>query len=497
MLRPIGTITDTARRVADRNLHERIALGGPRDEVRELADTFDEMLERLDHSFDGQRRFVANASHELKTPIAINRTMIEVALERPDAPDQLRALGREPVAVNARHERLIDGCSRSPARSRRSPPAPRCDLAAIATHVLDETDHGTLTVQRDLAPVPVMGDAVLLERLDAQPRVERSSLQHVPAAGARVRTEVRDGSAALTGRQLRAGDRALRGARALRAVPRLVSRVGSAKGTGLGCPSSAPWRTRHGGDVTAEAAPTGGLGGTRHAARREKLTTVVRVSVRLGGVTATMDASCAAMRSRGAILDAAVVLATEAGLDGLSLSQLAQRLGVSKSGLFAHWASKEELQLAVIEPREPAVDRPDRRARPSASRAACAGCWAAHEARIAFYAEGHCCRADASSPTRSSSSTPGPAPVRDRAGREVRRVDDAAASGCATEAVEVGETARRHRSAQLAFEVNAGRRRRRAALPLLDPADTYARARRRVLGTAARPDHRSDTAPEA
>jgi signal transduction histidine kinase len=73
-LRPLGEITATARRVArsaDRNLHERIGLRGPRDELKELADTFDEMLERLDGSFDGQRRFVANASHELKTPLVL------------------------------------------------------------------------------------------------------------------------------------------------------------------------------------------------------------------------------------------------------------------------------------------------------------------------------------------------------------------------------------------------------------------------------------------
>ncbi len=108
-LRPLQQITATTRRVADRNLHERIALTGPKDEIKDLADTIDAMLERLDRAFDGQRRFVANASHELRTPLALNRTLIEVALEDPDAFEAVRHLGTTLLAVNRRHEQLIDG----------------------------------------------------------------------------------------------------------------------------------------------------------------------------------------------------------------------------------------------------------------------------------------------------------------------------------------------------------------------------------------------------
>ncbi len=92
-LQPLQQITATARRVADRSLHERIALAGPDDEIKGLADTFDAMLERLDHAFDSQRRFVANASHELRTPLTINRTLIEVALDDPEVPESTRRLG--------------------------------------------------------------------------------------------------------------------------------------------------------------------------------------------------------------------------------------------------------------------------------------------------------------------------------------------------------------------------------------------------------------------
>jgi signal transduction histidine kinase len=108
-LPPLQHITATARRVADRSLHERIALVGPDDEIDDLADTFDAMLERLDRSFDSERRFVANASHQLGTPLAINRTLIEVALDKPDANQAVRQLGATLLDVNRRHKRLIDG----------------------------------------------------------------------------------------------------------------------------------------------------------------------------------------------------------------------------------------------------------------------------------------------------------------------------------------------------------------------------------------------------
>lgn len=131
-LRPFKDITATARRVADRSLHERIALRGPDDEIKDLADTFDAMLERLDRAFDGQRRFVANASHELRTPLTINRALIEVALDDPQAGESLRQLGTHLLAVNQRHERLIDGlltlASSEERLSTRSP----IDLADIA-----------------------------------------------------------------------------------------------------------------------------------------------------------------------------------------------------------------------------------------------------------------------------------------------------------------------------------------------------------------------------
>jgi signal transduction histidine kinase len=83
LLRPVREITETARRASEQHLGERLALTGPRDELRELADTFDDMLERLDAAFATQRRFVANASHELRTPLTVMRTAIDVTLAKP------------------------------------------------------------------------------------------------------------------------------------------------------------------------------------------------------------------------------------------------------------------------------------------------------------------------------------------------------------------------------------------------------------------------------
>ncbi len=168
-LHPLQQITATARRVADRSLNERIALDGPHDEIKDLADTFDAMLERLDRSFDSQRRFVANASHELRTPLTINRSLIEVALDNPQATDSLRQLGGTLLAVNQRHERLIDGLlTLASSEQGITDPTP-VDLADIARHIAAESRDAAHTsgvdIRTHLQPAPVTGDPVLLERL--------------------------------------------------------------------------------------------------------------------------------------------------------------------------------------------------------------------------------------------------------------------------------------------------------------------------------------------
>ncbi|MGW3078371.1 MULTISPECIES: sensor histidine kinase [unclassified Kitasatospora] len=169
VLRPLGRITRTARDVASSDLHRRIELDGPDDELKELADTFDDMLDRLDRSFDSQRRFVANASHELRTPLAINRTLLEVQLSDPAASPDLQQLGKTLLATNERSEQLVEGLlllARSEnALTDRRP----VELSEVATRALEQTrgeaEKREVELRAKLDPAVAAGNGVLLERL--------------------------------------------------------------------------------------------------------------------------------------------------------------------------------------------------------------------------------------------------------------------------------------------------------------------------------------------
>jgi signal transduction histidine kinase len=200
-LHPLQQITATAHRVADRSLHERIALDGPDDEIKELADTFDGMLDRLDRAFEGQQRFVANASHELRTPLTLNRTLIEVALARPDADEALHQLGSTLLAINQRHERLIDGLLTLASSDQRITDATGLDLADVARHVVagsaTAAQEAGVELRSDLNVAPVAGDPLLLERL-VQNLVDNAVRYNIGAGGwVIVRTGIRDDHAQL------------------------------------------------------------------------------------------------------------------------------------------------------------------------------------------------------------------------------------------------------------------------------------------------------------
>ncbi|MEV4357738.1 HAMP domain-containing sensor histidine kinase [Nonomuraea sp. NPDC049625] len=186
VLRPLRNVTDTARRVAQsHNLSERIGYDGPQDEIKELTDVYDTMLARLARSFDGQRRFVANASHELRTPLTINRTLVDVAVRRPDATEDVKRLGESLLLVNARHERLIDGLLALAEGEQAVLDRRPFDLADVAEHVLDqaaaEAAEREVTMHRLLDPAPTAGEAVLVERL-VQNLVE-NAIRHNHAKG--------------------------------------------------------------------------------------------------------------------------------------------------------------------------------------------------------------------------------------------------------------------------------------------------------------------------
>ncbi|UBU17685.1 sensor histidine kinase [Nonomuraea gerenzanensis] len=170
LLRPLRQVTETARRVAQsHDLTERIAYDGPREEIKELADTYDTMLGRLARAFGGQRKFVANAAHELRTPLTINRTLVDVAVRRPDATDDVKRLGESLLLVNTRHERLIDGLLALAEGEQAVLDRRPFDLTDVAEHVLDqaaaEAAEREVTIHRLLDPAPTAGEAVLVERL--------------------------------------------------------------------------------------------------------------------------------------------------------------------------------------------------------------------------------------------------------------------------------------------------------------------------------------------
>lgn len=270
-LHPLQQITATARRVADRSLHERIALTGPDDEIKDLADTFDAMLERLDRAFDGQRRFVANASHELRTPLTINRTLIEVALDDPDAPESTRRLGATLLEVNNRHERLIDGLLVLASSEQRLIERSRVDLAEVVRRVVtvagDAADRAGIEIRTDVEAAPVSGDPVLLERL-VQNLVDNAIRYNVYENGwVSVSSASIGGNAQLvvenTGpvvpafeveglfepfRRLASGERVAESAHAP-----------NSRGAGLGLSIVRSVAHAHGGEVRATARPEGGL----------------------------------------------------------------------------------------------------------------------------------------------------------------------------------------------------------------------------------------------
>jgi signal transduction histidine kinase len=174
VLAPLHRVTDTARRIAaapaaGRGLHERIALDGPDVEVKNLADAFDTMVERLDHSFDGQRRFVANASHELRTPLTLGRALVEIAMHRKTASPDVRQLGESLLEINSRHEQLISGLLVLADSEKALTAVYPVNLADVITHVVAqltrEATAAGVQVTADPQDAPTVGDALLLERL--------------------------------------------------------------------------------------------------------------------------------------------------------------------------------------------------------------------------------------------------------------------------------------------------------------------------------------------
>jgi len=259
-LRPLREITATARRVSGHNLGERIDLVGPADELKELADTFDGMLARLDSAFASQRHFVANASHELRTPLAIMRTEVDVALADPAAgTDELRAMGEAVRETVDRCERLIEGLltlARSEASVGGGEPADLAELAGdCLTDLRARAEDAGVEVRARLEPARASGDARLLERLIAN-LIDNGIRYNRPGGFLSVATSTGEGRALVHVRN--SGEVIEPAAAATLTEPfRRLGRGGAGFGLGLSIVSSVV--AAHGGHLRVKAPESGGL----------------------------------------------------------------------------------------------------------------------------------------------------------------------------------------------------------------------------------------------
>jgi signal transduction histidine kinase len=258
VLRPVHRITAAARAASEHNLSQRVALTGPRDELRALADTFDDMLDRLEAAFASQRRFIANASHELRTPLTVMRTTIDVVLAKP-APTaaELTGMGEDVRAAVGQAEALIEALLTLARNDRGLTVREPVDLATVAEDALDGTGVDGLWVHTSLEPAVVCGDPVLLLRLVAN-LVDNAVRYNVADGELAVTTSTVDGQARLevsnTGPPIEPA-----------AVPglfepfrRLHDRTGT-DGVGLGLAIVASIASVHAGTVAAAARADGGL----------------------------------------------------------------------------------------------------------------------------------------------------------------------------------------------------------------------------------------------
>jgi signal transduction histidine kinase len=263
VLRPVRAITEAARRASEQHLGERLALTGARDELRELADTFDDMLERLDQAFVAQRRFVANASHELRTPLTIMRTAIDVTLAKPSrTPDQLEAMAVRVRRSTDRAESMIDALL-TLAISDQGPASNELfDLATAAEDALDVAAPGigqlSLRVDSSLDPAETTGDPYLLERMIGN-LVDNAVRHNEPGGWIRLRTGAGDGSVFLqiANSGPHVPDEAV--PTLFEPFRRIEGRTATRDGVGLGLSIVKSIVAAHGGTVVASSQPEGGL----------------------------------------------------------------------------------------------------------------------------------------------------------------------------------------------------------------------------------------------
>jgi signal transduction histidine kinase len=261
VLRPVRAITETARRASDQHLGERLALTGAQDELKELADTFDDMLERLDLAFAAQRRFVANASHELRTPLTVMRTAIDVTLAKPNrTTGQLEDMAARIRRSVDRAEHMIEALLVLAISDQGVTSSELLDLSAVAEDALELAAPGItglgLRVEADLGPAETTGDQQLIERM-VWNLVDNAVQHNEPGGWIRVTTGRCPGGAVL--RIANSGAVVPPGAVPTLAEPfRRISKQPDG-GVGLGLSIAQSVSTAHGAQLDIRSQPEGGL----------------------------------------------------------------------------------------------------------------------------------------------------------------------------------------------------------------------------------------------
>jgi len=275
ILRPVHRLIAAARTASEHDLSQRIALQGPRDELRELADTFDAMLDRLDRAFASQRQFIANASHELRTPLTVMRTAIDVVLAKPEPTrEELVSMAAEVRQAVDHAERLIEVLLVLARNDRVRALTDPLDLAAVAEDALEGRAADGITTTTALGEAPVAGDGVLLERLVAN-LLDNAERYNVAGGTVEISTTVHDGTSVL--RVVNTGPvvPADMVERLFLPFTRLDARIRH-DGFGLGLTLVSSIAAVHGGTVDAIAVPTGGLDISVRLPRRDDAFTTDR-----------------------------------------------------------------------------------------------------------------------------------------------------------------------------------------------------------------------------
>jgi signal transduction histidine kinase len=264
MLRPIRTITSTARRISSTSLHQRLALDGPEDELKELGDTLDGLLARLEAAFEAQRHFVANASHELRTPLTAERTLLQVALDDPGTTTAAwRSTAEEVLASSDEQAHLIEALLTLATSESGLDGHEPVDLAPAVTASLaalqPETGRLGIRIDEVTEPAPLDGDSLLVERLVAN--LLTNAVRHnVPGGRVEVRTEVKDSQAVLSVTNTGPPIPPAEIERLFQPFQRLGRRRANYQdGHGLGLSIVLAIATAHDAAVTAHSVPDGGL----------------------------------------------------------------------------------------------------------------------------------------------------------------------------------------------------------------------------------------------